>query len=113
MSEPRPLFQIPAPMPAATRIASVALVVTPRAITGDGLVAGGWDEDPGRALHGHSLDALLENGLPVAFVRSTPATPDTTMPSAPVLPDALADSAVRPVLLGSTAMLVEATAARR
>ena len=111
MSDLKPLIQPRTATAEGPRPASVPLAIAPRAPSGDGLVAGGWDEDPHAAIHGRSLDALLAAGAPVAFVLGARSGSGGALP--PAVPiagtqaDALGDNAVRPLLLGNSALLVE------
>ena len=108
MSDPQTFAPSRAPNADTSHSAALPLAIAPRTPVGDGLVAGGWDADPAAAIHGYSLDALLGGGAPVAFVLGTRGSVDAMPPAdAGTLVDPLGDGAVRPMLIGSSAILVE------
>ena len=103
-----------APEPTAPPAAQPPVVVVePRMPSGDGLLAGAWDQGPSDDLCGRSLDALLIDGTPVAFL----AQPDAAGAAfdLPGAGDAAGrashglghDGLVRPVVVADAALLVE------
>jgi hypothetical protein len=102
-----------APEPtAAPGIQPPVVVIAPRTPMGDGLVAGAWDSDQADGLCGHALDALLIDGVPIAFLvdpgyagSPDPAPGGTANPSAS--PELARDGLVRPVTVADAALLVE------
>jgi hypothetical protein len=86
------------------------VVIAPRAPSGDGLVAGAWDTDQSGDLCGRSLDALLIEGAPVAFLADLGfvASPLDAGVTGPAASHELArDGLVRPVTVADAALLVE------
>jgi hypothetical protein len=103
-----------APEPtAAPGVQPPVVVAEPRAPSGDGLVVGAWDSAQPDDLCGQSLDALLVEGEPVAFVADAgfaAAAMDagvTGVMGPAASPELSHDRLVRPVTVADAVLLVE------